>query len=64
MFSDLRDAYGNSPLHLACEEDRQQDARLLVSRGARLQLKNKEQKTPLDLASESLVRQLTKLVGK
>lgn len=53
--------YGNTALHLACEEDRQQEAKLLVTHGANFELTNKERKTPLDLASDSLSRQLTKM---
>ncbi|CAB3361927.1 Hypothetical predicted protein [Cloeon dipterum] len=52
------DADGNTPLHLACEEDRREDATELVQRGAYLTIKNKEEKTPIDLASSGLVRQL------
>lgn len=59
----VRDVYGNTPLHLACEEDRQEEARLLVSRGANLEIKNKEEKTPIDLCSPSLAKVLIKTVG-
>ncbi|KAK0168039.1 hypothetical protein PV327_001879 [Microctonus hyperodae] len=59
---DHRDIYGNSALHLACEEDRQQEARMLVTNNASLSLTNKERKTPLDLATPSLVRQLKLIV--
>ncbi|KAH0540617.1 26S proteasome non-ATPase regulatory subunit 10-like isoform X1 [Cotesia glomerata] len=57
---DVQDIYGNTALHLACEEDRQQEAKLLVAHGASLEVENKERKTPLQLASGSLARQLTK----
>lgn len=56
----VRDVYGNTPLHLACEEDRQEEARLLVSHGADLEIKNKEEKTPLDLCTPSLRKLLEK----
>lgn len=56
----VRDAYGNTPLHLACEEDRQEIAKLLVDNGADLEIKNKEEKTPLDLSSPALVKLLKK----
>jgi len=49
--------------HLSCEEDRVDTAVLLVQEGAKLDLKNKEEKTPLDLASPALVRQLKNLAG-
>lgn len=54
----IRDTYGNTPLHLACEEDRQEEAKLLVQNGASLDTKNKEEKTPLDLCTPSLARSL------
>lgn len=56
----IRDAYGNTALHLACEEDRQEEAKLLVQYGADLEIKNKEEKTPLDLCSPALRRVFTK----
>ncbi|XP_059477541.1 26S proteasome non-ATPase regulatory subunit 10-like [Neocloeon triangulifer] len=52
------DIDGNTPLHLACEEDRRDDALELVQRGASLSIKNKEEKTPMDLASPGLGKQL------
>lgn len=54
--------YGNTALHLACEEDRQDIARLLVTHGAKIDEQNKERHTPLDLAQPSLVRQLKKIL--
>lgn len=59
--SDQRDAYGNTPLHLACEEDRVEEAKLLTAHGADLMITNRERKTPLDLASPGLVRQLEEI---
>ena len=44
--------------HLSCEENRVEEAKLLVLHGAKLDVKNREQQTPLDLASPSLSRQL------
>lgn len=64
FFSDQRDAYGNTPLHLACEENRVEEAKLLAARGADLTITNKERKTPLDLASPGLVRQLEEIKQK
>nr|CAD7260145.1 unnamed protein product [Timema shepardi] len=58
---DPSDAYGNTPLHLACEENRTEEAKMLVLRGAHLDVENKEKKTPLDLAPPALVRQLVAL---
>jgi len=59
--ADQRDAYGNTPLHLACEEDRVEEAKLLTVHGADLTITNRERKTPLDLASPGLVRQLKEI---
>ncbi|KAI4477002.1 hypothetical protein M0804_013182 [Polistes exclamans] len=58
---DQQDAYGNTALHLACEEDRREEALLLVLNGANLTLTNKERKTPLDLAAPGLVQMLKQL---
>lgn len=55
---DASDAYGNTPLHLACEEDRQEVARLLVANGYSMELQNKEEKTPLEMAKPGLAREL------
>ncbi|KAK9891567.1 hypothetical protein WA026_015527 [Henosepilachna vigintioctopunctata] len=55
---DSRDSYGNTPLHLACEEDRQEEAKLLVQNGASLEMRNAEKKTPLDLCSRALYKLL------
>lgn len=58
---DSKDADGNSALHLACEENRADEAKLLVKNGASVSLMNKQKKTPLDLASPGLARQLTEM---
>lgn len=61
---DHRDGYGNTPLHLACEEDRQEEAKLLVANGASIEITNKERKTPLDLCNLILARQLKEIHDK
>lgn len=53
---DKRDLYGNTALHLACEEDRQEEAMELLRFGASIELTNKERKTPLDLCNTYLHR--------
>ncbi|XP_058796558.1 26S proteasome non-ATPase regulatory subunit 10-like [Phymastichus coffea] len=58
---DKKDRYGNTALHLACEEDRQDEAKLLVHNGANLEIQNKEKKTPLDLCSMDLAKELLKI---
>ncbi|KAL1505241.1 hypothetical protein ABEB36_004848 [Hypothenemus hampei] len=57
-----RDIYGFSALHLACEEDRQEEAILLVKNGADLNLQNKERQTPLDMCSPKLVKILKDII--
>lgn len=52
------DADGNTPLHLACEENHRNEARLLVQHGANLTLKNREENTPLDVCDVGLAKQL------
>ncbi|XP_059047017.1 26S proteasome non-ATPase regulatory subunit 10-like [Achroia grisella] len=61
---DLCDSTGCTPLHLACEEDREAVACMLVKAGADLHIKNKEQKSPLDLSSLKLQKCLTRLVDE
>ena len=61
IFPDSKDADGNSALHLACEENRVDEAKLLVENGASTTLMNKQKKTPLDLASPGLIRQLKEI---
>lgn len=61
LFLDSKDADGNSALHLACEENRVDEAKLLVQNGASTTLKNKQKKTPLDLATPRLVQQLKEI---
>jgi len=51
-----RDSVGNTPLHLACEEDRLKEAELLVAHGADKEIENKQKKTPLDLASPATAK--------
>lgn len=41
--------------HLACEEDRSEEVKLLLHYGANLNVQNKEKKTPIQLASKTLV---------
>uniref|UniRef100_A0A914W5J5 26S proteasome non-ATPase regulatory subunit 10 n=1 Tax=Plectus sambesii TaxID=2011161 RepID=A0A914W5J5_9BILA len=61
---DLTDSEGNSALHLACEENRQDTAILLVHKGASLELLNKEEKTPVQLAVAELVPKLKRAATK
>lgn len=54
---DVSDNRGNTPLHLAAEEERVQEFKLLVINGADFNAENKEKKKPLDLVQ---ARQLLK----
>jgi len=56
---DSADIEGNTPLHLACEEERTEVAELLNQLGASITILNKEEKSPLDLAPPYLKRRLT-----
>ena len=44
------DSEGNTPLHLACEAESREVYLALVAAGSRKDVKNKEGKTPLELA--------------
>lgn len=44
--------------HLACEEDHVEEVKLLLHHGADLNVQNKEQKTPIQLASTTLMTAL------
>lgn len=48
--------------HLACEEEREAVACMLVKAGASFSIKNKEEKTPLDLCSNKLKNMLHNLL--
>lgn len=58
------DAYGNTPLHLACEENNVPVAELLIENGANTEVKNKEEKTPLELARPEIRKSLNRVIGK
>jgi len=58
---DAKDSYGNTPLHLACEEGRIQEAGLLIKSGADSTLLNKEKLTPFDLAPSDVQAILRKI---
>jgi ankyrin repeat protein len=50
-----------SARHLACEEDCSEEAKLLVSAGASVEVMNKEEATPIMLASKGLAVVLQRL---
>ncbi|XP_075973107.1 uncharacterized protein LOC142974576 [Anticarsia gemmatalis] len=56
------DSTGSTPLHAACEEDRDAVACMLVKSGASMALLNKDKKTPLDMCSDKLRKMLTSLL--
>ena len=54
-----RDNQGNTPLHMACEEDRLSTAYILLDMGnADPTSLNNEEKTPFQMASDSLQMKL------
>lgn len=55
---DMMDSEGNTPLYLACEEERVEVVKVLLKHGANPYAKNKQEKTPIDAsygALESLI---------
>ena len=54
---------GNTPLHLACEDEQNTCALLLVEHGASVEMKNKEGNTPLELCKPALKRQIKTKLG-
>ena len=52
---------GDTSLHIACEERNRDIVLMLVRSGARLDIKNKEDKTPLHLAGSELAHFITSL---
>jgi len=50
------DKEGNTALHLACEEGRENSCRLLMQKGARTDVVNKDEKTPGDLGPACMKR--------
>ncbi|XP_028136944.1 26S proteasome non-ATPase regulatory subunit 10 [Diabrotica virgifera virgifera] len=54
----VKDIYGNTPLHYACEEDRKEAAVMLVDHRADVEIKNREDKSCLDLCTPVLARLL------
>lgn len=55
------DSEGNTPLHLACDEDRGEVAAVLIEAGADCTIRNKYDKTPIRLASDSMRVMLRKI---
>ena len=43
---DGQDRYGNTALHTACEEERQEVTKLFISHGASREIQNREEKSP------------------
>ena len=58
------DSKGNTALHLAAEKGKLANLRLLLKKGAKVNAKNKEGKTPLDVATKrGFVRKELKYKG-
>lgn len=60
---DAQNKEGNTPLHIAAEDDQNQVAMMLVEKGARVDVQNKEKKTVLDIRSVGLKRQIKAKLG-
>lgn len=58
----IADVYKNTALHLACQENNAEVAELLINKGALINLKNQEEKTPLELASVEVQKILNKVI--
>nr|UCK81625.1 26S proteasome non-ATPase regulatory subunit 10 [Arenicola marina] len=58
-----QDVEGNTPLHVACEDSELEVAKLLVESGGSLTQRNKDEKSPMDMASPTDRRQLQRLQG-
>ncbi|RVE51250.1 hypothetical protein evm_004054 [Chilo suppressalis] len=59
---DLADSTGSTALHLACEEEREPVACMLLKSGANSEIMNKEKNVPLDLCSPQLRKKLNSLI--
>ena len=53
---DAVDKDGNQPLHLACKQRNFSTGNLLLTHGADVNFLNKQQRSPLDLANESILK--------
>jgi ankyrin repeat protein len=63
LYSVLRDDHGFSPLHWACREGRSSVVDMLIMRGARINVMNRGDDTPLHLASSHGHRDIVGKVG-
>lgn len=61
---DAQNNLGNTPLHLACECDDLTGALMLIKHGASIQVKNKEEATPLDVCKPHLRRKIQDHLAK
>lgn len=53
---DMQNLEGNTPMHIACEDNQVSSALLLLDNGASVDIENKEKKSPFDLAESGLRR--------
>ena len=56
MDLNVQDSYGNTPLHLACEDGDVEVAKVLIAAGANQYIQNKDEKKPLELAKPQVAR--------
>ena len=56
MDLNAEDRINNTPLHVACEDGNVEVVRLLLEAGANPAMKNKEEKTPLEMSEKPVAR--------
>ena len=61
---DLQDRYGSTALHYACEEGRMEMIKALLDRGADRNIKNKEEKVPLEMAKPEIQKIIVNLLSQ
>lgn len=59
-----QNSQGNTPLHIACEDDEATIALALVQHGADAEIKNKDNKTAVDLCKPGLRRSILEKISK
>ncbi|KAF7488247.1 26S proteasome non-ATPase regulatory subunit 10 [Sarcoptes scabiei] len=55
-----QDNIGNTPLHMACEDERETIVKILLQNGARIDMENVDKKLPIDLCRDYQFKKLMK----
>ena len=61
--ANLQNSVGDTPLHTACEEGSREVVKLLMQSRASVDARNKDDKTPLDLADPALCHYITHVLS-